>query len=135
MQSVASSSINQTMSIVMSGITKVFVGEVTETGMTVSWSWWVRLGKVGGRWQAGGSGLEECIGKEECTWKSDLGKGKRVGRHLDSLARTVMDEWKETGPIRPRHMREAFRRLKEKGLVPYPSVWTFARSCCVKDEE
>eukprot|EP01111_Echinosteliopsis_oligospora_P014184 TRINITY_DN5289_c0_g1_i1.p1 TRINITY_DN5289_c0_g1~~TRINITY_DN5289_c0_g1_i1.p1 ORF type:complete len:231 (-),score=65.49 TRINITY_DN5289_c0_g1_i1:24-716(-) len=65
MQTVANSAVSQTMSIVMGGITKVFVGELIET------------------------------------------------------ARTVMDEWKENGPIKPRHLREAYRRMRSVGLVPY----------------
>jgi transcription initiation factor TFIID subunit 11 len=65
MQSVTNHPINDKMLIAMSGITKVFVGEVVET------------------------------------------------------ARTVMDEWNETGPIRPRHIREAYRRLKNAGKLVY----------------
>lgn len=30
----------------------------------------------------------------------------------------VMDEWKDTGPIRPRHVFEAARRLREAGVMP-----------------
>ena len=30
-----------------------------------------------------------------------------------------MDEWGEVGPVRPRHMREAYRRLRLSGKVPY----------------
>jgi len=65
MQSVVNSPISQTMSIVMGGVTKVFVGEVIES------------------------------------------------------ARTIMEEWNESGPIRPRHIREAYRRLKAKNNLPY----------------
>eukprot|EP01127_Copromyxa_protea_P017026 TRINITY_DN5153_c0_g1_i1.p1 TRINITY_DN5153_c0_g1~~TRINITY_DN5153_c0_g1_i1.p1 ORF type:complete len:239 (+),score=47.16 TRINITY_DN5153_c0_g1_i1:24-719(+) len=36
-------------------------------------------------------------------------------------ARTVMDEWGETGAIRPHHLREAYRRLKkEEKIDPSP---------------
>lgn len=30
-----------------------------------------------------------------------------------------MDEWNETGPIKPRHIREAYRRLKMANKIPY----------------
>ncbi|XP_042512938.1 transcription initiation factor TFIID subunit 11 [Macadamia integrifolia] len=56
------------MTIVVSGIAKMFVGELVETG------------------------------------------------------RIVMTERKETGPIRPCHIREAYRRLKLEGKVPKRSV-------------
>jgi hypothetical protein len=37
-------------------------------------------------------------------------------------ARMVMTERKESGPIRPCHIRESFRRLKLEGKVPKRSV-------------
>jgi len=40
-----------------------------------------------------------------------------VGEVVET-ARTVMDEWNETGPIRPRHLREAYRRLQISGKIP-----------------
>eukprot|EP00250_Pteridium_aquilinum_P016992 c23399_g2_i1 orf=393-980(+) len=67
LQSVAGCAISVPMTIVMSGIAKIFVGELIETG------------------------------------------------------RTVMTERKETGPTRPCHIREAYRRLKLKGKVPLRS--------------
>ncbi|KAH7372947.1 hypothetical protein KP509_17G030600 [Ceratopteris richardii] len=67
LQSVAGCPISIPMTIVMSGIAKMFVGELVETG------------------------------------------------------RTVMTERKETGPLRPCHIREAHRRLKLKGKVPLRS--------------
>lgn len=30
-----------------------------------------------------------------------------------------MEESNEIGPIRPRHIREAFRRLRHEGSIPY----------------
>eukprot|EP00656_Telonema_subtile_P017197 TRINITY_DN19185_c0_g1_i1.p1 TRINITY_DN19185_c0_g1~~TRINITY_DN19185_c0_g1_i1.p1 ORF type:complete len:168 (-),score=45.17 TRINITY_DN19185_c0_g1_i1:211-714(-) len=30
----------------------------------------------------------------------------------------IMAEWKQSGPVRPRHVREAFRRLNKAGKVP-----------------
>ncbi|KAJ7547620.1 hypothetical protein O6H91_08G095600 [Diphasiastrum complanatum] len=64
LQSVAGCPISIPMTIVMSGIAKMFVGELVELG------------------------------------------------------RIVMTERKESGPIRPRHVREAYRRLKLEGKVP-----------------
>ena len=40
----------------------------------------------------------------------------------DFAARMVMAERKESGPIRPCHIREAYRRLKLEGKVPRRSV-------------
>ena len=37
-------------------------------------------------------------------------------------ARMVMTERKDSGPIRPCHIREAYRRLKLEGKVPRRSV-------------
>jgi len=64
MQSVTNSAISQTITIVMAGIAKVYVGELVES------------------------------------------------------ARTIMEEWGEEGPLRPKHIREAYRRLKQTGAVP-----------------
>ncbi len=41
-----------------------------------------------------------------------------VGEIVET-ARTAMEEWGETGPIRPRHIREAYRRLRLAGKIPY----------------
>ncbi|KAI3719205.1 hypothetical protein L6452_20100 [Arctium lappa] len=63
-----SAKISMPMTIVVSGIAKIFVGELVET------------------------------------------------------ARIVMTERKESGPIRPCHVREAYRRLKLEGKIPKRSV-------------
>lgn len=63
-----SQKISVPMTIVVSGIAKMFVGELVETG------------------------------------------------------RVIMTERKESGPIRPCHIREAYRRLKAEGKVPRRSV-------------
>ncbi|XP_010529318.1 PREDICTED: transcription initiation factor TFIID subunit 11 [Tarenaya hassleriana] len=44
-----------------------------------------------------------------------------VGEIVET-ARIVMGERKETGPIRPCHVREAYRRIKLEGKVPRRSV-------------
>lgn len=70
MQSVTGNNVSHKTSIVMAGVTKIFVGEIVET------------------------------------------------------ARTVMEEWKETGPIRPRHLREAYRRQQAKGKIPSSATYS-----------
>jgi len=37
---------------------------------------------------------------------------------LVETARQVMEDWGETGPLRPRHLVEAHRRLKNVGKLP-----------------
>eukprot|EP00743_Colponemidia_sp_Colp-15_P009143 GILK01009975.1.p1 GENE.GILK01009975.1~~GILK01009975.1.p1 ORF type:complete len:184 (-),score=32.92 GILK01009975.1:100-651(-) len=37
---------------------------------------------------------------------------------LVETAKLVMTEWQEDGPIRPRHLREAYRRMRNTGQVP-----------------
>jgi transcription initiation factor TFIID subunit 11 len=42
--------------------------------------------------------------------------------NLHIAARIVMSERKDSGPIRPCHIREAYRRLKLEGKIPKRSV-------------
>lgn len=41
-----------------------------------------------------------------------------VGEIVET-ARSVMEEWKESGSLKPRHIREAYRRLKHAGKIPF----------------
>ncbi|KAL5997608.1 hypothetical protein ACLOJK_008538 [Asimina triloba] len=50
------------------------------------------------------------------------GIAKMFVGELVELGRMVMTERKETGPIRPCHIREAYRRLKLEGKIPRRSV-------------
>ncbi|XP_062160616.1 transcription initiation factor TFIID subunit 11 [Alnus glutinosa] len=50
------------------------------------------------------------------------GIAKMFVGELVETARMVMTERKESGPIRPCHIRESFRRLKLEGKVPKRSV-------------
>ncbi|XP_047950642.1 transcription initiation factor TFIID subunit 11 [Salvia hispanica] len=50
------------------------------------------------------------------------GIAKMFVGELVETARVVMSERRDTGPIRPCHMREAYRRLKLDGKIPKRSV-------------
>ncbi|KAL8457601.1 hypothetical protein ACS0TY_034645 [Phlomoides rotata] len=50
------------------------------------------------------------------------GIAKMFVGELVETARVVMAERKDTGPIRPCHIREAYRRLKSDGKIPKRSV-------------
>ncbi|KAL0727439.1 hypothetical protein Bca4012_023532 [Brassica carinata] len=52
----------------------------------------------------------------------NCGIAKMFVGELVETARVVMGERKETGPIRPCHIRESYRRLKLEGKVPKRSV-------------
>ncbi|KAI4319512.1 hypothetical protein MLD38_033100 [Melastoma candidum] len=73
-----SQKISMPMTIVMSGIAKMFVGELVETG-------------------------SEAL-------------------PITKMKLIVMAERKESGPIRPCHIRESYRRLKLEGKLPKRSV-------------
>lgn len=69
----ASAALAETCVIVLSGITKVFVGEVVE------------------------------------------------------LARSIEEEWGDSGALQPKHVREAYRRLRAQGALPYAPVQPLTR--------
>merc|ERR1712232_1232994 len=48
-----------------------------------------------------------------------MGAAKVFVGELTEEALSVMDERNETGPIRPRHIREAYRKLKMANRTPY----------------
>ncbi|KAL1199227.1 Transcription initiation factor TFIID subunit 11b [Cardamine amara subsp. amara] len=50
------------------------------------------------------------------------GRAKMFVGELVETARVVTRERKESGPIRPCHIRESYRRLKLQGKVPKRSV-------------
>ena len=90
MQTVSNKQIPQELAIVMAGISKVLVGELVETGMACLFLW------------------------------LDLALTRSLVLVLArSTAKTAMDEAGDTGPIRPRHIREAYRRLRNAGRTPY----------------
>ncbi|PWZ33940.1 hypothetical protein Zm00014a_027684 [Zea mays] len=78
-------------SIVVSGIAKIFVGELIETG------------------------------KFRIVTFTFFSYGIRFSTAL-LKSRVVMSERKDSGPIRPCHIREAYRRLKLEGKIPRRSV-------------
>lgn len=101
MQNVANTPISQTMAIVMAGISKVYVGELVETGTRYSPSMMSR-------------GILHLDRRDP--------QHSRPLSHGRFAARGVMDEWGDpAGPLQPRHIREAYRRLKQTNSVPSPA--------------
>ena len=88
MQTITGCSISQNVVIAMAGIAKVFVGEVVEEGKTIN-----QLGV-----------LFVC--------------NNLYGFSLFFLALDVMEQWGDSGPLQPKHLREAVRRVRNRGGIP-----------------
>ena len=84
MQSITGCSVSQNVVIAVSGIAKVFVGEVVEEGQIV---------------------IEKLL-------------NKIIIDILNIIALDVMEQNGESGPLQPKHLREAVRRLRLNGKMP-----------------
>lgn len=87
MQTITGCSVSQNVVIAMSGIAKVFVGEIVEEG-TPNW--------VFEKVRIDGDFVIEFV----------------------FTALDVMETHEETGPLQPKHLREAVRRLRLQGQIP-----------------
>lgn len=81
MQTITGCSVSQNVVIAMSGIAKVFVGEIVEEG----------------------------ISKQVVRFFINL---------ISILALDVMEEAKDSGALQPKYLREAVRRLRNRGQIP-----------------
>lgn len=90
MQSITGASISQNVVIAMAGIAKVFVGEVVETGGPP-----FRFLHFG------------------CHLQYTFVIGDFFHAALD-----VKESWGDNGPIQPKHLREAVRRMKLRDALP-----------------
>ncbi|XP_016832980.1 transcription initiation factor TFIID subunit 11 isoform X1 [Cricetulus griseus] len=90
-QSITGTSVSQNVVIAMSGISKVFVGEVVEEDFA--------------------SAVEYKKTSHALLAVPPLGA-------FPPSALDVCEKWGETPPLQPKHMREAVRRLKSKGQIP-----------------
>jgi hypothetical protein len=115
MQSVAGGNVSQKTAIVMAGVSKIFVGEIVETGTY----------RVCVRLYAPHNTRAHVTVHAWCLISSRV----RLTVYVwgTGAARTVMEEWAETGPIRPRHLREAYRRLQLKGKIPSAATYSQKR--------
>lgn len=86
--------------VVLAGITKVFVGEVVELGESRPHNGAISNASIYTQFAS-------CI--------------------VVYIARSIEDEWNETGPLQPKHVREAYRRLRASGALPYAPVQPLMR--------
>jgi transcription initiation factor TFIID subunit 11 len=93
MQTITGCSISQNVVIAMAGIAKVFVGEVVEEGTYTGNDVIIRM-----------------------AWS------KCVGVYFLNVfliaALDVMEQWGDSGPLQPKHLREAVRRVRNRGGIP-----------------
>ena len=90
MQTITGCSVSQNVVIAMSGIAKVFVGEIVEEGKSYFFVNIIRID------------YQNFI-LNYCVYRTAL---------------DVMEAQNETGPLQPKHLREAVRRLRLQGQIP-----------------
>lgn len=105
MQTITGSSVSQNVVIAMSGISKVFVGEVVEEGESMSATEKKDIALV----------LLFPLGYVILLFSCGFAiKGPvYVVAALD-----VMENWGESGALQPKHLREAVRRLRLQNTMP-----------------
>ena len=135
MQSVAGgSSIPPNVVIAMAGIAKVFVGEIVEEGTVIYISSCCkpktihkkgcshsssRLGSLCPRKYKRGLGMrKKNLVPDFLSFVVPQGTQELIFVFVVILACDIMEQWKGKGPLQPKHLREAVRRAKKKGLVP-----------------
>jgi len=103
-QSITGSSVSQNVVIAMSGISKVFAGEIVEEGeRRIYETKRFRL-----KW------ISEVLPFFSAVWiRTCCGYFCIPFTALD-----VCEKWGDTPPLQPKHMREAVRRLKSRDQIP-----------------
>jgi transcription initiation factor TFIID subunit 11 len=91
MQTITGCSVSQNVVIGVAGIAKVYVGEITEEG--------------------------KCQGHCDAFVVTDANP---IKKSFDTLmtALDVMEHMGESGPLQPKHLREAVRRLRTRDMIP-----------------
>lgn len=109
MQTITGSSVSQNVVIAMSGISKVFVGEVVEEGESRGdLSFEPPHPTLEAHFEPRAPGGGYAKGSEH-----PLPTAPVVVAALD-----VMDTWGESGALQPKHLREAVRRLRQQNTMP-----------------
>lgn len=93
----ATAALAETSAVVLAGITKVFVGEVVELGNR----------------------------RSLLVFNSQPTNSQNQTAH--TAARSIEDEWGDSGALQPKHVREAYRRLRAHGALPYAPVQPLMR--------